>query len=118
REGIPADERMAGLAKRMYAMVRKAAAPPRTSRATVVPRLSRSKSFTGSAAGDHGSFFAEDLRSAVSQGDPLAGVEREHAVPEAAAGHLGEQAAPGRSVLGAARVVGLEVDGDHRRGAE
>src|SRR6267143_1797926 len=142
-KGIPAAERMAGLAKRMYAMVRKVAAPPRTSRATVVPRPSRSKSFTkaaasfgpdlrrhlgtdgprrhrrrASAAGDRGSVFAQDLRGAVAHGEALAGVQREHATLEAAARHLGEQAPPGRAVLGAPGVVGLEMDGHHRRGAD
>ena len=43
RKGMPAADRIAGLAKRMYAIVKKVAAPPRTSRARVVPRASRSK---------------------------------------------------------------------------
>ena len=36
--GIPAADKMAAFANRMYAMVRNVASPPRTSRAGVVPR--------------------------------------------------------------------------------
>ena len=36
--GTPAAARIAGLANRMYAIVRNVVAPPRTSRAVVVPR--------------------------------------------------------------------------------
>ncbi len=42
--GMPAAARIAGFAKRMYAMVRKVAIAPRTSRAGVVPRAARWKS--------------------------------------------------------------------------
>src|SRR5438128_418024 len=70
-----------------------------------------------SAPRDGRSLFAEDFRRAVAQRDPLARVEREHAIAQAAARHLGQQAATRRAVV-AARVVRLEVDGHHRRGTD
>ncbi len=45
--GTPAAARIAGLANRMYAIVRNVVTPPRTSRAVVVPRAWRSKYIWG-----------------------------------------------------------------------
>src|SRR5882762_615485 len=63
-------------------------------------------------------FFAEDAGAAVAQRDPLSRAQREDAIRQAPARDLGQELPPGRAVVRAPAVVRLEVDGNHRRGAD
>src|SRR5262245_19814344 len=87
--------------------------------------VASSRSYSGregmlhrSPSRDAGGVLAEDARQPVAQRDPLARVQGEDPVGQAAALHLGHQAPAGNAVIPSAAEVRLEVDGHHRAGAD